>query len=46
MSTMPLEKKNERELGAIVKLFTSKDDNVRATTVNNLMLQVIFIFFD
>ena len=46
MSTMPLEKKNERELGAIVKLFTSKDDNVRAATVNNLMLQVICIFFD
>ena len=46
MSTMPLAKKNEWELGAIVKLFTSKDDNVRATTVNNLMLQVIFIFFD
>ena len=46
MSTMPLEKKNERELGAIVKLFTSKDDSVRAATVNNLMLQVICIFFD
>ena len=46
MSTMPLEKKNEWELGAIVKLFTSKDDNVRAATVNNLMFQVIFIFFD
>ena len=46
MSTMPLAKKNEWELGAIVKLFTSKDDNVRAATVNNLMFQVIFIFFD